>query len=100
MNNYVIKDKGTIFSITDVSRIGIVKRAGSEWMTFIKTVELDTAPEFATVRFDSFGVCGLYVNGEFIIASAGKYPNRTPIASEIPKEIKTEVAVGTADKSI
>ncbi len=87
MNNYVIKDKGTIFSITDISRIGIVKRAGSEWMTFIKTVELDTAPDFAAVRFDSFGVCGLYVNGQFIISSAGKYPNRITYA-EITSMLK------------
>ncbi|MBQ7969266.1 MAG: hypothetical protein IJ292_05535 [Clostridia bacterium] len=73
---YVIKDNGVVFGLTDICRIGLVKRSGDEFSTYVKNVNLETLPEFAAVRFESQGVSAVYINGEFITASPGKYYNR------------------------
>jgi len=67
MNDYVIKDSKEMHELTKICRIGIVKRVGNEWSTFVKKINVDTVPDFAAVRFDSQGVCGVFVNGRHIV---------------------------------
>lgn len=67
----VIKD-----NLTDIQRIGLIKTSGSEYSQYTKTVKLATKPDFATLRLESTGVCAIYVNGEFLKVSCGRYPSR------------------------
>lgn len=63
-------------NLTRIGRIGIVKRTGSEWSSFSKKFVLPDKPDFAAIRVDSYGVCGIYVNGVFLEATTGRYSNR------------------------
>jgi len=61
---------------TDIARIGLVKRTGDEWATFTKEFVLDEKPAYAVFRAESNGVCGVYINGEFVETSMGRLPDR------------------------
>lgn len=63
-------------SLTKIDRIGLIKKCGSEWSAYTKKFTLEAMPDFAAVRFLSQGVCGAYVNGDFVGASTGRYANR------------------------
>lgn len=78
--SYKIKDNRPGYALTDISYIGYVKRDGDEWLTLSKSFSLGTLPSFAAVRFDSFGVCAAYINGEFVAGNTGRYANRITYA--------------------
>lgn len=61
---------------TEIRWIGNVKQSGDQWSVFTKEVYLDKEPTFAVIRLDAYGVTGIYINGEFIEASTGRYPGR------------------------
>lgn len=63
-------------NLTDIQRIGLIKTSGSEYSQYIKTVNLASKPDFATLRLESTGVCAIYINGEFLEVSCGRYPSR------------------------
>lgn len=63
-------------NLTDIQRIGLIKTSGSEYSQYIKTVNLASKPDFATIRLESTGVCAIYINGEFLKVSCGRYPSR------------------------
>ena len=63
-------------NLTKIGRIGIVKKSGSEWSSFRKEIILEKLPDFAAIRIDSYGVCGIYINGVFLEAITGRYANR------------------------
>ena len=62
--------------LTNIHRIGKIKKSDDEKLWLTKSFTLDACPERAIIRADSQGVCGIYVNGEFIDASSGRYCNR------------------------
>lgn len=62
--------------LTSICRIGTVKWTGDEWSSYTKHFDLAVLPESAAIRVDSQGVCGIYLNGEFIEASAGRFFGR------------------------
>ena len=57
--------------LTNIHRIGKIKKSSDEKFWIKKTFTLDVCPDIAIIRADSQGVCGIYVNGEFIDASSG-----------------------------
>lgn len=61
---------------TNIEKIGLIKKSGSEWSVFSKTFYLEKAPHNAVIRIDSLGVCGIFLNGEFLEATTGRYSNR------------------------
>lgn len=63
-------------TLTSIDHIGLIKHKGSEWSTYTKKFNIDSIPTFAAIRFLPQGVCGVYVNGEFVGASTGRYVNR------------------------
>ena len=77
---YIIKGSEKNHEFTNIGHIGIVKHSGDEWSVFTKKIDLASLPDFAAIRFDSMGVCGAYVNGEFIAANTGRYANRITYA--------------------
>ncbi|MBR2860237.1 MAG: alpha-L-rhamnosidase N-terminal domain-containing protein [Clostridia bacterium] len=87
-----------LVQLTDIKRIGLVKRTGDEWSYYRKTFNLEAIPCFAAVRVDSMGVIGIYVNGEFIEGITGRYPGRIgyfEFTSRLKKgENKIEIKLG------
>lgn len=67
---------GLLADITPIGWIGVVKRSGDEWSSYTKKFTLSAKPDFATVRLNSQGVCGIYVNGTLAEGSCGRYMNR------------------------
>ena len=63
-------------NLTGISRIGKINHSENEWTTFTKKFNIEKLPEFAAIRVDSQGVCGIYLNGEFIEASCGRFVGR------------------------
>lgn len=63
-------------NLTKIGRIGIIKKAGDEFSTYTKKFIVDELPDFAAIKVDSHGVCGIWLNGEFLEASPGRYFNR------------------------
>lgn len=49
---------------------------GEEWSFFRKVFSLPSKPTCAYIRFLSSGVCGLWINGEFVEASTARYSGR------------------------
>ena len=66
----------SVVDLTSIGWIGIVKRSGDEWSSYTKKFTLATKPNFATIRLNSQGICGIYVNGKFAESSCGRYMNR------------------------
>lgn len=64
------------FELTPISWIGVTKFRGDEWSSYTKKIELSDKPDFAAIRVDSQGVCGIFVNGEFVESSCGRYIHR------------------------
>lgn len=62
--------------LTAIDWIGLVKKSGDEWSTYSRTFYLEEKPELAVIRADSYGVCGIYINGEFVEATTGRFPRR------------------------
>jgi hypothetical protein len=46
---------------------------GEEWAFFRKKITLSRKPYFAEVLFSSCGVCGLYINGEFVESCTSRH---------------------------
>ena len=65
-----------LVDITPIGWIGVVKRSGDEWSLYTKKFTLSAKPDFATIRLNSQGVCGIYVNGILAEGSCGRYMNR------------------------
>lgn len=63
-------------SLTQIGWIGELKKEGDEWSVFQKTIEIKEKPRRVIIRLDSYGVVGIYINGEFIEGSTGRYPGR------------------------
>lgn len=61
---------------TSINWVGIVKTSGDEWSYYTKKILLTEKPDFASIRMDSQGICGIYVNGEFLETSCGRYFHR------------------------
>lgn len=74
--SYVISGNFNDRGLTDIARIGAVKKTGDEWSVYTKKISLDSLPNFAAIRLDAMGVCGIYVNGDFVGATTGRYANR------------------------
>lgn len=64
------------FDSTAINWIGNIKYSGDEWSYFKKKFVLSKVPDFAVIRLDSQGVCGIYVNGIFTESSCGRYFHR------------------------
>ena len=47
-----------------------------EWVFFRKDIRLSSSVSYARVRFLSSGVCGLWINGNFVEAATARYPGR------------------------
>lgn len=62
--------------LTSIGWIGLIKYSGDEWSSHTKRFVLEKVPEFATIRVDSQGVCGIFINGTFVETSCGRYCNR------------------------
>lgn len=62
--------------LTDINWIGIVKTTGDEWSAYTRKFTLAQTPENAVIRVDSYGVCGIYINGEFLETAMGRYMHR------------------------
>ena len=90
MKKYVIKNGNNMHDLTNIGRIGIIKRCGNEWMTFVKKINVDAEIEKAVIKLDSRGVCGAYVNGEYVEGNTGRYPNRITSAECTSKLKKGE----------
>jgi len=67
---------GLMAEVTPISWIGGVKRRGDEWSSYTKKFTLSEQTDFATIRLNSQGVCGIYVNGTLAEGSCGRYMNR------------------------
>ena len=78
---------------TEISWIGNVKQSGDEWSVFSKEFFLEKRPQSAVVRVDAYGVVGIYVNGEFVEGSTGRYPGRITCVecTSLLKEGKNEM---------
>ena len=63
-------------NLTDIQRIGLIKKSGSEWSEYTKCITLNDRVDFASIRIESAGICGIYVNGKFLEVSCGRYPGR------------------------
>ena len=61
---------------TDIQWIGCIKQTEKEEYTVTKIFTVDELPTFAALRVDSQGICAIYLNGEFVDASSGRYANR------------------------
>ncbi len=70
----------SIQKLTDISWIGAINEGGEEEIRFAKTFILEQLPDFAGVRLNSRGVCAVYINGQFIESSCGRYLNRITYA--------------------
>ncbi len=83
--------------LTPICRIGSTKPVGDEWASYSKKFVVDASVEYATLELESDGVCGIYLNGEFIEGHMGRMPGRVffaEITSKLRKgenEIKLEV---------
>ncbi len=62
--------------LTNIAKIGVVKRTGDEWSVYTKSFKISKLPEFAAIRADSQGTCGIYINGELVEVSQGRFYNR------------------------
>lgn len=49
------------------------EKTGEEWMYIRKTFILQKIPSYAEISFSSRGICGLYINGEFLESSTGRH---------------------------
>ena len=65
-----------IQNLTDISWIGALKEGGEEAICYTKRFHLDRLPDFAAIRLDSKGVCAVFLNGQFLESSCGRYHNR------------------------
>ena len=70
----------SVVDLTSIGWIGIVKRSGDEWSSYTKKFQIVEKPKFATIRLNSQGVCGIYINGEFVESSCGRFMNRITYA--------------------
>ena len=66
----------SVIDLTSIGWIGVVKRSGNEWSSYTKKFTVSEKPGVSTIRLNSQGVCGIYVNGEFVEGSCGRYMNR------------------------
>jgi len=62
--------------LTSIGRIGLIKRSGNEWIQLKKRFTVPCSPLTCQIRVESMGVCGIYLNGTFLEAITGRYPNR------------------------
>lgn len=82
---------------TAIGWIGLVKYSGTEWSSYKKRFTVPHKPDFATIRVDSQGVCGIFVNGQFVESSCGRFVNRisyieiTSLLQEGENEITLEL---------
>ena len=76
---YHIKENHS-YAMTNIARIGIHKQMGDQWAIFTKKFTVKSLPTFAATRFSAVGVCGLYINGEFIATDTGRYAGRVSYA--------------------
>lgn len=61
---------------TDIRWIGKTKRQGDEYSRYTKTFILEEQPAFAEIRYASYGISLLYVNGQFVEGLGGRLPGR------------------------
>lgn len=82
---------------TAIGWIGLVKYSGTEWSSYKKKFTLTHKPDFAAIRVNSQGVCGIFVNGQFVESSCGRFVNRisyieiTSLLQEGENEIALEL---------
>ena len=62
--------------LTQIGWIGELKKQGDEWSVFQKKIQITEKPRRVVIRLDSYGVAGIYVNGEFVEGSTGRYAGR------------------------
>ncbi len=83
--------------LTDIDRIGLVKRTGNETARFYKKIVLASKTDFAAIKLDALGVCGVFVNGQFVDSHTGRYSHRilfneiTSLLKEGENEIMLEL---------
>ncbi len=82
-------------NLTDICRIGIVKRSGEDLFCLSKKITLHQKPVFASIKLDAIGVCGIFVNGEFLEASTGRFCQRITYSefTSLLKEGENEIAL-------
>ena len=57
-----------------IKKIGVVTK--NEWTDISRSFILKSIPSSAILRIEAQGVCGIYINGTFLEAITGRYPNR------------------------
>lgn len=83
--------------LTPICRIGSTKPTGDEWASYSKKFTVNGEVEYATIELESDGVCGIYLNGEFVEGHMGRLPGRVFYAEITSKlcegenEIKLEI---------
>ena len=71
-----------------------------EWITYAKKISTEKNVKSAVVRFESDSNCALYVNGEFVISSTGRNPERvncheiTSLFTDGENDIKVTLSSG------
>lgn len=71
---------------TKICRIGTNATKCKE-IDFVKKFSLNDNPSHALLRLQAGGVCGVFINGEFVEAHLGKLPNRV-LALEVTSRLK------------
>ncbi len=83
---------------TDINWITSLRREESEWCGYKKTFSVNKDVESAIIRFESDGVCAVFINGEFLISGTARYPERVN-CHEITSRLKNgensiEIVIG------
>lgn len=83
---------------TDINWITSLRKEDSEWCGYRKTFSVDKDVESAVIRFESDGVCAVFVNGKFIISGTARYPERVN-CHEVTSRLKSgentiEIVIG------
>ena len=88
-----------IKQLTDIKRIGIVKRTGDQWSRYTKKFNIDVLPEMAAIRFEAMGVCSVYINGEFLEGTTGRYAGRVAYfeCTSLLKKGENEITIKLGD---
>lgn len=80
---------------TAIGWVGAVKYGGTEWSVYTKRFTLTQRPDFASIRVNSHGVCGIFVNGQFVESSCGRFVNRITYVeiTSLLREGENEIAL-------
>ena len=62
--------------LTGIHRIGAIRQSGNDSVVLTKSIFLNNDVTNAVIRLESYGVCGIFINGRFFEGNTGRYANR------------------------